>query len=184
MRLILHARIALICCGLLPVASHAADGANADRAGSLLNSFEVMCNLKTPDFDQLSGQAAAMRMTVLEDVAEAPLAGEAVQRKGWIGMLTTGPFALRIEKMSGAKGVATSCAVDGPVPDTKAFYDMVITKLRLASASDHQVVEGSHSYYWDNYAGNGMTLVLRDMERPSGHFVQVKLLNMVKSDTR
>ena len=87
------------------------------------------------DFDQPSRQAVAMRMKVLEDVAEAPLAGETMQRKGWIGMLTTGPFALRIEKMSGAKGVATSCAVDGPVPDTQAFYEMVIKKLRLASAS-------------------------------------------------
>jgi hypothetical protein len=169
---------------LFPLHANAEDEAKPqlDRPRSLLNAFEVMCNLNAPDFQRLSAQAAAMRMKVLEDDSESAPAGETVQRKAWVGALTTGPFALRIEKMSGAKGLATSCGIEGPVPDVDAFRDIVIKTLHLAASPAPEVIEGSRTYYWDNYAGDGTTAIVRDMERPSGHFVQVKLVRMVKAD--
>jgi hypothetical protein len=176
---------ALVCCALVPFSAQAADDATPahQSAYALFNSFEVMCNLSTPDFERLSAQAAAMRMKVLTDVAQAPDAGVTMQSKTWVGMLATGPFALRAEKMSGPKGIATSCSIEGPVPDADAFRDLVINKLHLNNAPERHMVEGSPSYYWDNYAGNGMTLMIRHTERPAGQFVQVKLMNMVKNDS-
>jgi len=173
----------LIYCAFLPLAAHAVDDAKPPpgRADSLLNSFEVMCNLETPDFEKLSAKAAAMRMQVLEDVSETRQAGQSVQRKAWVGTLATGPFALGTEKMSGAKGVATSCSIEGPVPDVDAFRKLLINTMHLNNPTEVQVIEGSHVSYWDNRPGTGMTVIVRDMERPGGHFVQVKLLNMVGS---
>jgi hypothetical protein len=95
-------------------------------------------------------------------------------------MLTTGPFALRAEKMSGAKGVVTTCAIEGQVPNVDEFRGIVVKKMRLTTVSETKVIEGSRAYYWDNYSGDGSTVIVRDMDRPAGHFVQVKLVNMVK----
>ena len=175
----------LICCALLPFAAHAADDPKppSGRAETLLNSFEVMCNLEAPNFDRLSAKAAAMRMQVLEDVSDIPEAGQSIHRKAWVGMLSTGPFALHTEKMSGAKGVATSCAIEGPVPDVAAFRTLVIDTMHLNEPTEVQVIEGSHASYWDNHPGKGMSVIVRDMERPGGHFVQVKLVDMVESHT-
>ena len=186
MKLVRHAHFVLIYCTLFPFAAHAGDPTKPvlDRAHSLFNSFEVMCNLSTPNFEHLSAQAAAMRMKVLEDVSETTQIGETVQRKGWVDTLTSGPFALRTEKMSGSKGIATSCSIEGPIPDIDEFRKVVIKKLHLNTAPESQVVEGGHTYYWDNYAGHGTTVMVRDMDRRTGHFVQVKLLNMVENNTR
>lgn len=170
----------------LPFGANAADGAQAppDRAHSLFNSFELMCNLRAPDFEQLSAQAAAMRMQALEDESSSTANGEAIRRKGWVGMLSTGAFALRIESMSGSKGTTTSCAIEGPVPDAEVFRGIVISTFRLTAVAEVQVHGTERSYYWDGYAGDGTTLVVRDMDKPSGHFVQVKLLNMIKAEAR
>lgn len=73
-------------------------------------------------------------------------------------MLTTGPFALRIEKMSGSKGVVTSCAIEGPVPNVDAFRGIVIKAMYLTTTAEPQVIEGSRTYYWDNYAGDCTTV--------------------------
>jgi hypothetical protein len=50
-------------------------------------------------------------------------------------MLTTGPFALRTEKMSGAKGVMTTCAIEGPVPNVDEFRGIVVKKMRWATTT-------------------------------------------------
>ena len=174
----------LLSCALFPIAAQAAGngGASWNKADKLFNAFQVLCNLKDPDMRQLSSQATAMRMTVLADESEGAGGGEAVQRKAWLGLLEGDPFALRAEEMRGAKGVATSCAIEGPVPDPDAFRVMVMSKLHLNDSPERQIVEGAPTYYWDNYAGDGMTIMVRDWQRPSSRFVQVKLINMVKKD--
>jgi hypothetical protein len=137
--------------------------------------------LNTPNFEHLNAQATAMRMKVLGDISETTPAGETVQRKGWVGMLATGPFALYIEKMSGTKGVATSCAIEGPVPNMDEFREIVIKALNLTTSPEEQTIEGARAYYWDDHSGR--TVVVRNMERSSGHFVQVKLVNMANAET-
>lgn len=186
MKPIRHAYCALALCAALPFAAHAADDVRlpADRAGSLLNAFQVMCTADRTDFDHLSAQATAMRMQVLADDTQTSPTGETVRTKGWVGMLTTGPFALRTEQMSGAKGIATSCSVEGPVPDVDAFRGAVIQALRVDGSRAPEMIEGARVYYWDDYGGAGDSLVLRDMDRHAGHFVQVKRVRMIKAPAR
>jgi hypothetical protein len=186
MKPIPQVRLALICCTLLSFIANAANAADEPKlppgkAGSLFNSFEVICNVGAPSFEHLSGLAVAMRMKVLEDESETTPTVETIQKKAWVGMLTTGPFALRAEKMSGAKGVVTSCAIEGPVPDVDEFRAMVVKAMHLKTISETRVTEGSRADYWDDDSGEGRTVIVRDMERPSGHFVQVKLVNMAKA---
>lgn len=176
-------RLALLACVLVPMLASARDDAKApvDQAHALINSFGVMCRLEAPDFDHLVAKATAMRMKVLDDRTSTTPKGEHVLDRAWIGMLTTGPFALRAEQMIGPKGIVTSCAVEGPVPDVDAFRDIVIQTHHLNPAQQPQMAEGARTYYWDNFTGDGSTLIMRDMERPTAHFVQVKLVNMVKA---
>jgi len=178
-------RLALLFCTLLPLCAKAADtpAPALDRPHSLLNSFDVMCNLEPPSFEQLSIKAAAMHLKTLDDSTRTTPTGETMQTRSWLGMLTTGAFALRIEKMDGAKGIATSCAIEGPVPDAAAFREIVVNTHHLGATPEKQVVDGTHTYYWDNYTRDGWTLMVRDFERPAGHFVQVKLLTMAKPGT-
>lgn len=53
----------------------------------------------------------------------------------------------------------------------------------LGATPEKQLVDGTNTYYWDNYTRDGWTLMVRDFERPAGHFVQVKLLAMAKPGT-
>jgi invasion protein IalB len=190
MHLTRHARFALMICALLPLHTKASEQANeqtqppATQASALLNTFDVMCNLGPPNFDKLTAQATAMRMRLLDERSETIGAGELMQAKAWVGMLTTGPFALRIDKMSGVKGVVTTCAVDGPVPDVDAFRQSVIVSHRLNPNQPAEMVDGTRTYYWDKFGGTPYTLVLRDMEKPSGHFVQIKLVDMVPAGAK
>lgn len=181
-----RAHFALIICTLLPLAAQAFEDAGLpiDRASSLLDSFEVMCHLATPNFEHLVAQAAAMQLLALEDASETTPSGEVIRRRGWIGTLATGPFALRAEKMSGAKGVSTSCSIEGAVPDSVAFRHMVIQRLHLNTAPELETINGAHTYYWDNHDGPGNTVLVGDMDRPNGHFVRVKLLSMVANGTQ
>ncbi|WP_156116793.1 hypothetical protein [Massilia sp. 9096] len=183
MKSIRSALLALIVCTTCALTARGADEARspAERDGSLINAFQVMCTLQTPDFDHLSGQAGAMRMKMLGDDTSTTPTGETIHEKAWFGMLTTGSFALRTEQMRGIKGVSTSCAIEGSVADVAAFRDAAIKTLRLGPSSEQRTAEGVHATYWDGYGGEGDTLVLSDMERPAGHFMQVKLLNMVKA---
>jgi hypothetical protein len=61
------------------------------------------------------------------------------------------------------------------------FRQIAIKAMHLTAISETKVIDGSRADYWDNYSGDGSTVVVRDMERPSGHFVQVKLVNMAKA---
>jgi hypothetical protein len=172
----------LTCCTFILLPAHAFQEIKPtfSRASSLLNSFEVMCNLQTPDFENLAAQATAMQMIALEDESETTPSAEVIRRRGWVGMLTSGPFALRAEKMSGVRGVSTSCSIEGAVPDADDFRNLVVKQLQLVSAPEIQTIEGSHTYYWDNHLENGTAILVGDIKRPSGPFVRVKLLTMVK----
>ncbi len=178
-------RLALACLSgaLLSVSLSAAGGdvikPPVDQAASLFGAFHIMCNLKPPNFESLTAYAAALRLLPLEEATEVEPDGATLTRKAWIGSLTTGPFALRVEKMSGAKGVLTSCAIEGQVPDTELFRAMVVTRMQLRGTPEHELRDGTNIYFWENYGDTGMNVAVRDMDRPSGRFAQIKLLQMV-----
>src|SRR6476646_5167838 len=96
------------------------------HAQSVINAFQVMCTLELPNFDHIAEKAGAMRM-ILQHNSEAPSPGNTVTRsKSWAGALTTGPFVLLLDEMSGTKGKSTSCAIVADVGDTEAFRTTAI----------------------------------------------------------
>ena len=150
-----------------------------NRAQSVINTFEVMCNLELPNFERIDSKAAAMRMQLQVDNKVA-LQGDAVRHsKAWMGSLTTGSFALLLEEMSGAKGRLTSCAIVGEVPDVDAFRAEAVNTMKLPAVPTPEIGgDGSRSFIWDRISGPGTTLILRDF-KPSGKpGVMLKLLSM------
>jgi len=149
------------------------------RDAALLNAFEIMCNLDLPDFDHIEAHATAMRMK-LQSSSSEPSAGNTFTRsKNWVGGLTSGPFFLFDDEMSGSKGVSTACAVGGPAPDVNAFRIESETALKLSSEPEPEFgADGSRSFVWTGAEGPGTTLIIRDLT-PSGRpGVMIKLLLM------
>ena len=150
---------------------------SSDRNGSLINSFQVMCNVSVLDFDRIASRATAMHMQVQNAQPVSADGGVETEHKAWLGQLTTGPFGLLLDRMSGPKGTVTSCAVIGPVPDTNLFRAVFLQDMRL-QAPDPEIANGARSFTWPNVFGAGDTLILRDMT-PSGQpGVMVKRVSM------
>ena len=177
MHAIQRAGATLILCLALPAARAADEG---DRAASLLNAFTVMCGQASPDFEQLAAKAKAMRMQVLLDDTSTAPGGESILEKAWIGSFSGRTLAFRIEKMSGAKGVVTSCAMEGPVPDLEAFGLLFRQRHGLGEPTEVKAVEGTRTAYWDNAQSDGASLVMRDSLRGAGSFVQVKAVSRLR----
>ena len=166
-------------------AAHAQSSAptTPSREESLINSFEIMCNLETPVFEHIDAHATGMRMKLTADTT-TPSAGDTMMRnKAWVGGLTTGPFFLFDDELSGPKGVTTACAVGGPTPDPDAFRAEAVKELKLASEPEPEFLpDGSRSYLWKAFAGAGTTLVIRDLTPSHRGGVMMKLLSMVPKE--
>jgi hypothetical protein len=169
MRLLLSALIFFLFVSMPPRSQAASDnGSPPDRAHSLVNTFSIMCTLELPNFDHIDAKATAMRMQ-LQAMNTAPSAeGSVTRSKTWVGNLTTGPFALLVDEMSGPKGKATSCAVIGGVPDVDDFRAEAINAIKLPTAPQPEIgKDGSRSFVWDQLFGPGTTFIIRDF-KPSG----------------
>src|SRR5258707_14258530 len=108
MRYSLLGLIVLFVIGAAPLARAADDKKlPLTRDESVINTFQVMCNLELPNFAHIDEKATAMQMHVLGN-SETPSPGNTVTRtKSWAGGLTTGPFVLLLDEMSGSKGTST-----------------------------------------------------------------------------
>lgn len=153
------------------VAAHAESETTApsfNRAQSVINAFQVMCTLELPKFDAIAAKATAMRMQLQSDNKAPGPGGTNVRQKVWGGGLTTGPFAVFLDEMSGAKGTATGCAVIAEVPDVDAFRTEAVNTMKLEAMKVPELgADGSRSYIWEGIYGPGTTLILRDF-KPSG----------------
>jgi hypothetical protein len=164
--------------------SHAVaeDKLSATRADSVINAFQVMCTIEPPNFEHIDEKAGAMRMHLQHD-SKAPSPGNTVTRsKSWASTLTTGPFALMLDEMSGSKGKSTSCAIAADVGDTDAFRSTAITVMKLPTSFQPEIRnDGSRSYVWNGIYGKGSTLILRDFKPIGKPGVMLKLLAMQPS---
>jgi hypothetical protein len=150
------------------------------RAQSVINAFQVMCTRELPNFEHIDANATAMRMQLEADDKTASPGNTVTHSKSWMGSLTTGPFVLFLDEMSGAKGTSTSCAIVGDVPDLDAFRADLLTIMLLPAVPPPEMRgDGSRSFIWDGILGPGTTLILRDF-KPSGKpGVMLKLLSMI-----
>ena len=153
------------------------------RDASLINAFEVMCNLELPVFEHIDAHATAMKMVLKSDTT-GPSAGDTtMHNKAWIGGLTTGPFFLFDDQLSGSKGVTTACAVGGDVSDPDAFRAEAIKELKLSGEPEPEFLpDGSRSYDWKGFDGPGTTLIVRDLTPSKREGVMMKLLSMVPKE--
>jgi hypothetical protein len=180
MRLSLSSLIFLFFVSVAPRSEAASDNElSPDRAQSVINTFQIMCTLELPNFEHIDAKAAAMRMPVQADNKVASPGDTVTHSKSWMGSLTTGPFALLLDEMSGSKGRTTSCAIVGNVPDLDAFRADAVSTMKLPAVSPPELrSDGSRSFIWERSFGPGTTLILRDF-KPSGRpGIMLKLLTM------
>jgi hypothetical protein len=150
-----------------------------NRAQSIINAFQVICQLELPrfTFERIDQKATAMKMQLRSDNS-GPSAGNTVIRsKSWSGDLTDGPFILLLDEMSGTKGRTTSCSIAADVPDRDAFRAEVIRTMKLPEAPAPELRnDGSRSYFWDGALGPGTTILDRDFAPSGKPGVMLKLL--------
>ena len=108
-----------------------------NRAQSIVNAFQVMCTLELPMFERIDEKAAAMKMHIQSNESGPSTGNAVIRRKAWVSTLTTGPFILLLDEMSGPKGKATSCAIAADIPDRDAFRAEAIRKLPDTPAPTH-----------------------------------------------
>ena len=151
------------------------------RAGSIINAFQVMCTLELPNFEHIEEKAIAMRMLRQIDKTEATPGNTSTRRTLWVGTLTSGPFVLLLDEMSGAKGKSTSCAIAvNDVPDTDAFRTAAVKVMNLPTVPQPEIQsDGSRSFIWDRIFGTGTTFLIRDFKPLSKPGIMLKLLAMV-----
>lgn len=179
MRLTLVGLTFLFFVGFAPLSQAASDSELSNHARSLINTFQVMCTLELPNFEHIDAKATAMRMQLQADNKAASPGDTVTHSKSWMGGLTTGPFVLLLDEMSGSKGKSTSCAILGNVPDLDAFRADATNMIKLPAVPPPEMRgDGSRSYVWDGFFGPGTTLILRDF-KPSGKpGVMLKLVTM------
>lgn len=149
-----------------------------DQDHAVLDTFEVMCNLELPVFADISAKASAMHM-LRKDSTSAPSAnGALVRHETWLGKLTTGPFALLLDEMTGAKGTVTSCAVAAQVPNADAFRAAMIHDMKVSPDTPQTDENGQRSTEWRDIYGPGTALILRSVDRAENPSVMVKLVSM------
>jgi hypothetical protein len=155
------------------------DPPRLDRAQSVINAFQVICQLELPNlsFERIDGKAAAMRMPLQQNTSAPSADGSVTRHKSWIGGLTDGPFLLFLDDLSGPKSRGTSCAIIADVPDRDAFRAEVVRTLKLPGEPAPQLeADGSRSFYWDGALGASTTIVCRDFARSGKPGVMLKLV--------
>ncbi len=153
-----------------------------NRSQSVINAFQVMCTLELPNFEHISAKATAMKMGLQVDEKQASLDDVVTRRKSWVGNLTTGPFVLFLDEMSGSKGKSTACAVAAVVPDTDMFRSEAVTMIKLQTDPKPEIDrDGSRSFVWNGVFGPESIVILRDFKPIGKPGVMLKLLNHVST---
>jgi hypothetical protein len=160
----------------LPSIAEEGSPVRLNRVQSVINAFEVMCAIEMPVFEYLDTKAAAMRMTPLANSSRPSANNTTYREKAWAGQLTSGPFLLLIDEMSGAKGKLTSCAIVADVPDADAFRLEAIKAMKLSNDPPPELRDdGSRSYIWHGAFGSGTTVIDRDFAPRGKPGVMLKL---------
>ena len=159
--------------------AYAASPSSPSRDASLINTFQVMCNLTAPNFEGISARATATHMQVQDAQPPSTDGNVQTEHKAWLGQLTTGPFGLSLDRLSGPKGTSTSCAVFGPVANPDIFRNELVKEMKLQVANSPEVANGARSFEWPNSTDAGTTLILRDLTPSGKPGVMIKILSMV-----
>lgn len=107
----------------------AAGAAHANpRSASLINSFEVLCNLELPNMAHIVAKAEAMRLR-----AGPPVGSGSVHGQMWVVPLKSGPHILIASEGTGPNGHVTSCGIHASDADGADFAQELIVTLKLGA---------------------------------------------------
>lgn len=111
------------------LATFAASVAHANpRSASLINSFEVLCNLELPNMAHIAAKAEAMHLR-----AGPPANNGAVHMQMWIVPLTTGSHILVASEADGPRGHVTTCGIHASDADGADFARELVATLKLGA---------------------------------------------------
>jgi len=177
-------QLVVLCAVLALRPAYAASPSDPSRDASVINAFQVMCDLTAPNFEGISARATAMHMQTQDAQPPSTDGNVRTEHKAWLGRLATGPFGLLLDRLSGPKGTSTSCAVFGSVADPDIFRNELVKEMKLQAASSPEVANGARSFEWRNRSGAGTTRILRDFTPSGKPGVMVKILSMVANSTQ
>ncbi|MBB4252719.1 hypothetical protein [Rhizobium sp. BK008] len=163
------------------VSAFAANTDHATAAGSLanhddaaINAFQVMCTLEPESFDHISATAQAMLMRKSIDKTETQPGDITRHLEVFGGTLSTGPFSLLVEKISGPTIDATNCGVASNTPDKRAYLDDLVRTLHLSQNGSRRTdLNGNQVTTWHDVYGPHTFLDLTDLRGSNGVLVQL-----------
>jgi hypothetical protein len=182
MRLAVACLVVLACMSASSPSPAVSETAALDtRTASIINAFQVMCTLELPNFAHIEEKAIAMRMKRQVDKTEATPGNTSTRSTLWVGTLSSGPFVLLLDEMSGARGKSTSCAIAvNGAPDTDAFRAAAVKVMNLPTVPQPEMrSDGSRSFIWDGVFGKGTTFLVRDFKSLGKPGIMLKLIAMV-----
>ena len=140
-----------------------------DRTDSLINSFEVLCTLESPDFDRIDRRATAMQLKVQEDINRALGPGTVGRSKSWIATLTTGPHQWVVSDVKSPTTHEVDCGISAPDADSVEFKKKLIEQLKLGDPTSFDEEHSAHLNVtiWQNAFGPHSALRL--MDGPTGN---------------
>ncbi|OWV88753.1 hypothetical protein ATY75_19210 [Rhizobium sp. N122] len=156
-------------------AEHAtATGPLKNHDDAVINAFEVMCTLEPENFEHISARAQAMVMRKSVDKTEKQSPDITRHLEVFEGNLTTGPFSLLLEKISGPTINATNCGVASNTPNKRAYFDDIVRTLHLSqNTSKRTSSNGNTVTTWDNVYGPHTFLDLTDLRGSDGVLIQL-----------
>ncbi|NEK18977.1 hypothetical protein [Rhizobium leguminosarum] len=156
-------------------AEHAmAAGPLANHDDAVINAFEVICTLEPENFEHISATAQAMFMRKSIDKTEKQSADITRHLEVFEGTLSTGPFSLLLEKISGPTIDATNCGVASNTRDKRAYFDELVRTLHLSQNGSRRTgPNGNQVTTWDDVYGPHTFLDLTDLRGSDGVLVQL-----------
>lgn len=158
--------------GLAVLAMIASEGppAAATRDLSLIDAFEVFCELDTLSFDQLDRKYMAMKLPVVQDIRLPENDGRSGRSKSWLGALKDGPFQLLATEVRNPNGVATeACGVSALDSGGESFRSALKETLKLPQPDAEKVLpNGLRASVWHSKSGGRLVLVDAVLEQKPG----------------
>jgi hypothetical protein len=119
-----------LCLATMIVASAQAAGASP-RTADLVSSFQMFCIPGPPDFAAIDAKAAAMKLSVREEVGTPRQSGQFAHSKSWLVALASGRHQLVAGETRGPTGETASCGIGAEDVDGEAIRQELVRAMQL-----------------------------------------------------
>ena len=144
-------KAALACTTIVVVLGLAVKPSRAnERAGELVNSFQVMCTLEPIDYEHLKSKASAMRLPISKDLGTPPDAqGYFAKSTSWVLPLTSGPHEFLAGDSIGPDGRVKSCGIGASDVNGADFKGALVSTMGLGvPLAEIDAPNGMHMIRW------------------------------------